>query len=412
MTRMESAERQTSSTHEDHNDEVRRVWKAYRSGNPTRVPVHFNLDERFFILNPEINKAGVTWEGLCTDPRQVIVHRLQVQRWWRSIEEPFMDVEFQVGMPEAWEGCAPYFESAHEAAIFGCKLWFAPGENPDVHPIFQQEKERLFSAAFPDIHPAGKNVIGESYRQFLKIGELSRHMSWDGRPIRPPVFPWRWFQGDGPFTVGVKLRGGTELCLDMYEDPKYFHSLMDFVTSSMVHRWRTLLSFAKQEMPDFEPRANYAVVSEYWGFSDDSAAMLSDKAYREFVLPFNKRTRDAFCAPDEPIHVHMCGQAQHLFETMAAELGARSFDVGYPTDLGRMRRVLGPDIALMGNIHPMILKDGPILRIEEAVKEALGSGVTDGGRFILRDGSNVPPGTPVQHLLACYRAAKKYGRLA
>ncbi|MFH1006632.1 MAG: uroporphyrinogen decarboxylase family protein [Candidatus Latescibacterota bacterium] len=395
---------------QEHNQAISRVWEAYRSGNPVRVPVHFNLDERFFVLTPEINRAGITWKELFTDPEKVILHRLQVQRWWRDIEIPFMDVEFPESEPEAWEGCTPYFESAHEAAAFGCAFWFADGQNPDVCPLFQDDKTRLCSSVLPDSDPLGNNVIGESYRQMLRVRESSKGMVWEGKPIKPPSFPWRWFTGDGPFTVGVKLRGGTELCTDIYEDPAYVHELLDFITNSVIHRWKTLQSFAKKEMPDFEFKANFGIVSEYWGFSDDSAGMLSDQAYREFVLPYNKRIKDAFCSAEEPVHIHMCGQAQHLFETMVSELHARSFDVGYPTDMARMRKILGPDVTLMGNIHPMILRDGPVSRIEEAVREVLTSGVMAGGRFVLRDGSNVPPGTPVEHLRACYRTAKEYGR--
>ena len=42
-------------------------------------------------------------------------------------------------------------------------------------------------------------------------------------------------------------------------------------------------------------------------------------------------------------------------------------------------------------------------------REILGSGVTEGGKFILREGNNLAPGTPEENVAAMYEAAKEYG---
>ena len=45
-----------------------------------------------------------------------------------------------------------------------------------------------------------------------------------------------------------------------------------------------------------------------------------------------------------------------------------------------------------------------------ATRDILQSGVKEGGRFILREGNNLPPRTPPANLEAMYRAALDYGR--
>jgi len=38
--------------------------------------------------------------------------------------------------------------------------------------------------------------------------------------------------------------------------------------------------------------------------------------------------------------------------------------------------------------------------------------VTEGGRFILREGHNIPPGAPLENLWAMYETLKEHGRCA
>jgi len=86
------------------------------------------------------------------------------------------------------------------------------------------------------------------------------------------------------------------------------------------------------------------------------------------------------------------------------------FDTGYPTDLGKMRRILGHKATLRGNISPILLREGPPEEIREEVIKLFASGVMEGGKFLLCEGNNVAPCTPIEHIKVMYETGKEYGR--
>ena len=66
-----------------HSAEVAAVWKAYREGRPTRVPVSIHGSVRNLIQNPELNDTGYTFEDFFTDPEAQIQCQLAYQDWYR-----------------------------------------------------------------------------------------------------------------------------------------------------------------------------------------------------------------------------------------------------------------------------------------------------------------------------------------
>jgi uroporphyrinogen-III decarboxylase len=48
--------------------------------------------------------------------------------------------------------------------------------------------------------------------------------------------------------------------------------------------------------------------------------------------------------------------------------------------------------------------------VRTEVQRILGSGIRYGGRFILRQANNMPPGVPLANLQAMYDAVKEFGR--
>ena len=75
-----------------------------------------------------------------------------------------------------------------------------------------------------------------------------------------------------------------------------------------------------------------------------------------------------------------------------------------------VRKALGPGVQINGGPTIMLLKDGTPDRIRREVKRICESGIMEGGRFILREANNMPPGVPLENLRAMYTAGKEYGR--
>ena len=111
----------------------------------------------------------------------------------------------------------------------------------------------------------------------------------------------------------------------------------------------------------------------------------------------------------QPRGIHLCGDATRHFVTLRDELNVQSFDTGFPVDFGKLRRELGPDVEIMGGPPVADLLHGTPESVYEKSKQILLSGIKEGGRFILREGNNLPPCTPVENLEAMYRACLDYG---
>lgn len=374
-----------------HNEEVRRLREAYTARRPYRVPVEFNLSMRYFIANPEVNTQGITWVEFSEDPDVMFDMYMRRHRWVRHN----VVADWELGVPEKeWPGAAVDFQNIYEAAWLGCEWHYIDRDNPpDVWPIFKEHKEKLYDTEIPD--PLHGNLMGKVLEFYEHMEAKRQSFEMDGKPVGQTGVP----RGtDGLFTLACALRGATEVCLDMYEDENYYHDLMDFVmraTRARIHAWREYLGVPLKD--------------QQLGFADDSIELLSNDTYRRLVLPYHRQFFDEFSLGG-PNSIHLCGRASHHFKTLRDELNIQAFDTGFPTDLAWCRRELGPDVQLRGNIHPELLRQGPLPALKEAVVSLLHSGVMEGGRFILCEGNNVAPHTPVENMAYMYEVAKEHGR--
>ena len=143
-------------------------------------------------------------------------------------------------------------------------------------------------------------------------------------------------------------------------------------------------------------------------FADDSIQLISTDMYRRQVLPWH-RLYLAQWSVAGPHAIHLCGDAARHFPTIRDELRVMSFDTGFPVDHGALRKALGPDVEILGGPEVALLLRGSPQDIYERTRGILQSGVMAGGRFVLREANNLPPGCPQANLEAMYRAALDFG---
>jgi hypothetical protein len=383
-----------------HNDETKRVWDAYRARRPYRVPVTLSGSISNLFCNPAINDTGYTFRDFFERPEAQVKAQLAYRKWWRYN----LVYDQEMGPPEKGWSISVDFQNSYEAGWFGCILVYPDGAVPDALPMLQERKERLYELEPPD--PLRGNLYARVMDFFEFMQDRCPSMEFDGRPVIPPSsIPGEGT--DGPFTVACKLRGLTEMCLDMYEDRAYFHDLMKYVTANTIKRIRAIKEWRWARKPESKDRGKYQVAD--WGFADDAIAMLSTEQYREFVLPYHQELRAAF-SDGGRISMHLCGDATHLYSFMRDNLNAYSFDTGFPVDFGALRRNLGPEVQIFGGPSIMALKDGTPASVRAEVRRICKSGITEGGRFVLREGNNMAPCTPVENVEAMYDAAKEYGQ--
>ena len=376
---------------EAHNAEVREVWRRFREGNPIRVPMTLGIASRFTLLNPQANPEGVTYEQYFTDPDVMFERQLAHHHWVRHN----LPYDAELGLPETWTVNVD-FQNSYEQLWYGAPLRFIDGDVPDTPPFLTDANKWDFIAAGPP-GPFG-GWMGRAWDYYEHFRQKAAGTEFHGRPVQAGSLPG--CGTDGTFTIACALRGPTELCLDMYADPEFYHALMNLIVEATIAR---IYAFRERLGKPRESRA--------WGFADDSIQLVSDATYRELILPYHKRLFDEFGA-DGPNSIHLCGDATHLFRTIRDELHATSFDTGFPVDHGWLRRELGPDVKIQGGPHVELLRSGTPEAVRAETKRILESGVMDGGTFVLREGNNLAPGTPIANIAAMYDACKQFGSYA
>jgi len=384
---------------EGHNEEVRRVWRAYHAGRPHRVPVEICGSIRNYFNNPELNRSGFDFEDFFTDPRA----QVECQLAWQKYARWNIVCDREMGPPQGGWPLAVDLQNSYEAGWFGCPLRCFGLDVPDTEEILKERKERLFDLEPPD--PLRGGLLGRAMEFFDYMHQAGPRMEFEGLPVKPPAtIPGEGT--DGPFTVACKLRGAAEVCLDLYEDPEYFHALMDFVTAQTIRRMKAIREWRWSLRPESPDRGQFRRPG--WYFADDSIALLSVGQYREFVLPYHRRLVAEF-SDGTGVSMHLCGDATRHFPTLKAELGVRTFDTGFPVDFAWLRRELGPEVRINGGPSIMLVKDGPSAAIAGEVRRICGSGIMDGGRFVLIAANNLAPCTPIEHVEALSEAGKRFG---
>ncbi len=181
------------------------------------------------------------------------------------------------------------------------------------------------------------------------------------------------------------------------ECPEKCHVFLAKITEGLVEALRYFMTI------DDRPRTDF-------GLAEDSAQVMSAQMFREFCVPYTNKLFDTFGRGfKDGRGMHMCGQSTHLHQALIDDLHVSSFNVfGYVVDPKVAARNLGGQMYLWGNINPMLMLDGTREQVKQAALVALEAMAPCGG-FMLGDGANVCPGTPLANLAALTEASEEFG---
>jgi uroporphyrinogen-III decarboxylase len=112
---------------------------------------------------------------------------------------------------------------------------------------------------------------------------------------------------------------------------------------------------------------------------------------------------------DGYLSLHMCGKSDHLLKIFSDDLQIHELQgFGYQVDLDYISSVMGGKVVLIGNVDPMLIHSGTPEDVIEASRQVIEKLAPFKG-FILQDGNNIPPGTPIDNINAMMEATEKYG---
>ncbi|MBI4551369.1 MAG: hypothetical protein HY710_03825 [Candidatus Latescibacteria bacterium] len=376
-----------------HNAEVKAIWDAYYKREPIRVPIILGINPRYTMFDDETNPDRISFTAYSTDSLVMLERQLIHQDWIRH----HIPQDMEMGPPQ--NGWAVYvdFQNYYEAAWLGCDVHHYQGQVPDTAPLLQDDtnKHRLFDQGIPDPFEGGLMRRNWAFFDYFKQKQAGGY-TYKGLPIAS-VAP-AGLGTDGPLTVACNLRGTTEFMTDLLADPGYARALLDYITEATIVR-----------ITAYRQRLGLPLKTPEWGFADDALQLISTDLYESLILPFHRRLVETF-SEGGPNSIHLCGDATRHFGFLRGALNIQSFDTGFPIDFAWVRDQVGPDVEIRGGPSVMLLQTGSPAQVRAEVRRVLSSGVMRGGRFILREANNLPPGVPVENLWAMYETGKEYGQ--
>ena len=250
----------------------------------------------------------------------------------------------------------------------GIELEFAEGEGPVIHnPVRTADDVRRLR----EVEDPG--ALGFVYDAIA----LTR------RELKPDI-PLIGFSG-APFTLASYMieGGGSKNYVHakklMYDDNGAWHALMSLIARALVKYLNAQIDAGSQAVQLF----------------DSWVGCLSPDDYREFVLPHSRAVIEGI-KPGVPV-IHFGTGTGALLELMR-EAGGNVIGLDWRVRLDEAWRRVGHDVAVMGNLDPVVLFASPeSLRLQ--TKRILDqAGARPGHIFNL--GHGILPETPVENVIA------------
>ena len=356
------------------------AWRAFQYVD--RVPVGFCLVPRYFTPI-----FGIPYSAIFENAQEQYHWQLQFLKY--RIER----IPEDIVCTGTTLSVAPYFDNVLDSAAFGAEVVWPENETLQRRPTIStvEQMERF------EIPAPGSGLWGRARNWWLQMRELARDTRLTLNGVEGRVEVGRLgISGLSPHMIAIDLVGD-----DFYwwqvEYPEQCHAFLAKITAGLVDAQRCFMTI------DDRPRSGF-------GIAEDCAQVMSPEMFREFCVPYDAELFDTFGRGSQDGRgMHMCGQSSHLHQALVDDLRISSFNVfGYEVDPQVAARNLGGRMYLWGNINPMLMLNGTKEQVKEAALAAL-EAMAPGGGFMLGDGANVCPGTPLANLAALTEASVEFG---
>lgn len=250
----------------------------------------------------------------------------------------------------------------------GIELEFAKGEGPVIH------------------NPVQRPADVDRLRELQDSGEL--HFVYEAirqtRSALKPDIPLIGFCG-APFTLASYMTegGGSKNYVHtkrlMYDDKGAWHAMMALISRALVKYLNAQIEAGAQAVQLF----------------DSWVGCLSPDDYREFVLPHTKSVIENVTKGVPVIHF---GTGTAALLELMREAGGDVIGLDWRVRLDEGWRRIGHDVAVMGNLDPIVLfAKRDVLR--ERTKQILDQAEGRAGH-IFNLGHGILPETPVENVIA------------
>jgi uroporphyrinogen decarboxylase len=196
----------------------------------------------------------------------------------------------------------------------------------------------------------------------------------------------------GPLCTAGFVRGTTHFMIDIVEDPKGAHRLIDLCT-------RVVIDWLKAQQKVMGDKVESIFIL------DDIVGFINEEHYMEFAHPYLKRICDAF--PKEWVKLYHNDAEVDACLDHLPDAGFNVLNWGKQRHITEVKRRVGDRMCLMGNVNPLeIAVRGTPEEVKDETLEVLeGAG---GEGIILSVGGGVSPGMPRENVVAMLEALQEF----
>ncbi len=264
-----------------------------------------------------------------------------------------------------------------ESEALGCRLRISEQESPALdYSILQDEKDldRVVQHLFD---PERDWPIT---RQLNVIRNLRKKV---GNEI--PIYA----NPQCPLRSAAMLRGIERLMMDMIENPKLLHRLLQYTTQVAILYGKALIQAGSDILMPSNPVG--------------SRSMISRRQFEEFSVPYDRKMVGAFRQQGISTILHICGDVKDRLD-LIVDSGFDGVSLDSKVDLTWAKKEFGGRICLIGNVDvvdPLLFGNPDEVKIQsQKCLEALGE-----DRSMLSAGCEISPDMPSDNLEALVQAA-------
>lgn len=202
--------------------------------------------------------------------------------------------------------------------------------------------------------------------------------------------------GGSIFRYAIGYSGLQRGFICMHERPELLKYLLERVLAQQIEYAKVLKGNG----------ADGVHMGEIWGGAD----LISEKDYDQFAFPYTEEYIQEVHRLGLKVILYFCGDVlprlsrlkEMSFDALAVE---ESFDI----DIEKVRRIIGNDVCLVGNVNPVLIEKGSKEEIKrEVIRQISAAGIES--RIIVGNGSEVTLSTNPQNVDVFVNSALEFQR--
>ena len=195
-----------------------------------------------------------------------------------------------------------------------------------------------------------------------------------------------------PFRHASMLRGSENIMRDMYKQKENLRELCEIALSSQIVYAVAVISAGADILFISDPTS--------------SGDAISKKQWEEWGLPLTTRLVKLVKRSGIKTIMHICGNTEDRLESLAST-GVDCLSLDEADDFEKVRKILGPNYCLMGNVSTTLMAMGSPEEVAEATKEVIRKAGKE-GHLLVSGGCLLAENCPPENIRAMVKATKEY----